>query len=89
MVAAAIVEHIRLCNWRVERGPPWDSTGKCFSPAADHECRSASPAVPAIGIRTARALAAISSPAPSHSRLRPPICSDSPVVDVALIHPVG
>jgi hypothetical protein len=21
MVAAAIVEHIRLCNWRVERGP--------------------------------------------------------------------
>jgi hypothetical protein len=22
MVAAAIVEHIRLCNWRVERGPP-------------------------------------------------------------------
>ena len=23
MVAAAIVEHIRLCNWRVERGPPW------------------------------------------------------------------
>jgi len=23
MLAAAIVEHIRLCNWRVERGPPW------------------------------------------------------------------
>jgi hypothetical protein len=23
MVAAASVEHIRLCNWRVERGPPW------------------------------------------------------------------
>jgi hypothetical protein len=23
MVAAAIVEHIRLCNWRVERGPSW------------------------------------------------------------------
>ena len=22
-VAAAIVEHIRLCNWKVERGPPW------------------------------------------------------------------
>jgi hypothetical protein len=22
-VAAAIVEHIRLCNWRVEREPPW------------------------------------------------------------------
>ena len=21
IVAAAIVEHIRLCNWRVERGP--------------------------------------------------------------------
>jgi hypothetical protein len=62
MVAAAIVEHIRLCNWRVERGPPWDSTGKCFSPAADHECRSASPAVPAIGIRTARSLAAILHP---------------------------
>ena len=23
MVAAAIVEHIRMCNWKVERGPPW------------------------------------------------------------------
>lgn len=23
MVADAIVEHIRLCNWKVERGPPW------------------------------------------------------------------
>jgi hypothetical protein len=23
MVADAIVDHIRLCNWRVERGPPW------------------------------------------------------------------
>jgi hypothetical protein len=23
MVAAAIVEHIRLCNWNGERGPPW------------------------------------------------------------------
>jgi hypothetical protein len=23
LVATAIVEHIRLCNWRVERGPPW------------------------------------------------------------------
>jgi hypothetical protein len=23
MVAAAIVEHIRLCNWKVERGPAW------------------------------------------------------------------
>ena len=23
MVAAVIVEHIRLCNWKVERGPPW------------------------------------------------------------------
>ena len=23
IVAAAIVEHIRLCNWRVERGPSW------------------------------------------------------------------
>jgi hypothetical protein len=23
MVAAAIVEHIRLCNWKVERGSPW------------------------------------------------------------------
>ena len=23
MVAAAIVEHIRLCNWKVERGAPW------------------------------------------------------------------
>ena len=23
MVAAAIVEHIRRRNWRVQRGPPW------------------------------------------------------------------
>jgi hypothetical protein len=23
MVAAAIFEHIRLCNWKVERGPSW------------------------------------------------------------------
>jgi hypothetical protein len=23
MVADAIVEHIRLCNWKVERGRPW------------------------------------------------------------------
>jgi hypothetical protein len=23
MVAAAIVEHIRLCNWKVERAAPW------------------------------------------------------------------
>jgi hypothetical protein len=23
MVAAAMVDHIRLRNWRVERGPPW------------------------------------------------------------------
>ncbi len=23
MVAAAIVDHIKLCNWKVERGPPW------------------------------------------------------------------
>jgi hypothetical protein len=24
MVADAIVEHIRLCNWKIERGPPWE-----------------------------------------------------------------
>lgn len=24
MVAEAIVEHIKLCNWKVERGPPWE-----------------------------------------------------------------
>jgi hypothetical protein len=24
MVADAIVEHIKLCNWKVERGPPWE-----------------------------------------------------------------
>jgi hypothetical protein len=24
MVADAIVEHIKLCNWTVERGPPWE-----------------------------------------------------------------
>ena len=23
MVAAAIVDHLRLCNWRMARGPPW------------------------------------------------------------------
>ena len=23
MVAAAIVDHLRLCNWRIARGPPW------------------------------------------------------------------
>jgi hypothetical protein len=23
MVADAIVEHIRLCNWKIERGPAW------------------------------------------------------------------
>jgi hypothetical protein len=23
LVAAAIVDHIKLCNWKVERGPPW------------------------------------------------------------------
>ena len=23
MVAEAIVEHIKLCNWKVERGAPW------------------------------------------------------------------
>jgi hypothetical protein len=23
MVADAIVEHIRLCNWKIECGPPW------------------------------------------------------------------
>jgi hypothetical protein len=23
MVATAIVDHIKLCNWKVERGPPW------------------------------------------------------------------
>jgi hypothetical protein len=23
MVADAIVDHIKLCNWKVERGPPW------------------------------------------------------------------
>jgi hypothetical protein len=23
MVADAIVEHIRLCNWKIERGAPW------------------------------------------------------------------
>src|SRR6266481_3443389 len=23
MVADAIVEHIKLCNWKIERGPPW------------------------------------------------------------------
>ena len=23
MVADAIVQHIRLCNWKVERGAPW------------------------------------------------------------------
>ena len=23
LVARAIVDHIRLCNWKVERGPPW------------------------------------------------------------------
>jgi len=23
IVADAIVEHTRLCNWKVERGPPW------------------------------------------------------------------
>jgi hypothetical protein len=23
MVADAIVEHIKLCNWKVERGAPW------------------------------------------------------------------
>jgi hypothetical protein len=28
MVAAAIVEHIRLCNWNVERGPPWGRFAK-------------------------------------------------------------
>jgi hypothetical protein len=22
MVAEAIVDHIRLCNWKIERGPP-------------------------------------------------------------------
>jgi hypothetical protein len=24
IVADAIVEHIRLCNWKVERGPAWE-----------------------------------------------------------------
>jgi hypothetical protein len=24
MVADAIVEHIKLCNWKIERGPPWE-----------------------------------------------------------------
>ena len=24
MAAAAILEHIRLCNWKIERGPPWE-----------------------------------------------------------------
>jgi hypothetical protein len=24
MVADAIVEHIKLCNWKVERGQPWE-----------------------------------------------------------------
>jgi hypothetical protein len=24
MVADAIVEHIKLCNWKVERGAPWE-----------------------------------------------------------------
>ena len=28
MVAAAIVEHIRLCNWRMERGPPWGGSAE-------------------------------------------------------------
>jgi hypothetical protein len=23
MVADAIAEHIKLCNWKVERGAPW------------------------------------------------------------------
>jgi hypothetical protein len=23
MVADAIVDHIKLCNWKIERGPPW------------------------------------------------------------------
>ena len=23
MVAAAIVDHLRLCNWGIARGPPW------------------------------------------------------------------
>jgi len=23
MIAAAIVDHLRLCNWRIARGPPW------------------------------------------------------------------
>jgi SOS response associated peptidase (SRAP) len=31
MVADAIVEHIRLCNWKIERGPPWEG----FSYLAD------------------------------------------------------
>ena len=24
MVADVIVEHIRLCNWKIERGPAWE-----------------------------------------------------------------
>jgi hypothetical protein len=27
MAADAIVEHIRLCNWKIERGPPWGGFG--------------------------------------------------------------
>jgi hypothetical protein len=23
LVATAVVEHIKLCNWKVERGPAW------------------------------------------------------------------
>jgi hypothetical protein len=31
MVAAAIVEHIRLCSWNVERGPPWEGFAELAS----------------------------------------------------------
>ncbi len=29
MVADAIVEHIKLCNWKIERGPPWGEFAAC------------------------------------------------------------
>ena len=35
LVAAAIVEHIRLCNWKVERGPPWGGFGEFLKPTTN------------------------------------------------------
>jgi hypothetical protein len=32
IVAAAIVEHIRLCNWNVERGAPWGGFAELGGP---------------------------------------------------------